>query len=170
MPIRTAIAVDAEQIARVHVASWQQAYQAVLPAEFLDRLSVPKRQAKWADSIAKGLPHILVVEINGQVVGFSAIGPCRDDGALSTTFEIWAIYLSPSHWSNGHGRELWLASREVLVNRGAHSVSLWVIASNERAIKFYRSAGFVPEASSLKRFELGGVQVEEIRYVQQLAG
>ena len=170
MPIRPATVDDAESIARVHVASWRQAYRHILPAEFLARLSVERRQATWAESISKDLPHVLVAEDDGKLVGFSAVGPCRDDSASSTDFEVWAIYLSPSHWSKGFGRELWQASRDASVRRGARRVSLWVFASNERAIKFYKTAGFKPEAKSLKRFELGGVQVDEVRYVQQLAG
>ena len=76
----------------------------------------------------------------------------------------------PAHWSQGVGRALWLASRESMIDRGARSVSLWVIAGNERAIGFYRAAGFVPEADSLKSFELGGIQLGEIRCVLRLGG
>lgn len=170
MPIRAATPADAEAIAQVHVESWRHAYRDILSTKFLAGLSVEKRQAMWSDSIAKGLPHILVAELNGQVVGFSAIGPCRDEGSPPTSFEIWAIYLSQRCWSKGHGRELWLASREIAVVRGACSISLWVIANNERAIKFYRSAGFMPEANSLKPLGFGGGQINEVRYIHRLDG
>jgi len=170
MSIRPAIASDAETISQVHVASWRRAYREILPAGFLAGLSVLDRQAMWADSIDRDLPHVLVAEVGGRVVGFSAIGPCRDDCSLPDAFEIWAIYLSPTHWSRGLGRQLWLASRNALLARGARTVSLWVISSNERAIKFYRMAGFKAEASSNKTIELGGVQIEEVRYTQTLDG
>ena len=45
------------------------------------------------------------------------------------------------------------------------SVSMWVIAGNERAIRFYERAGFVVEPESRKFFELGGATLEELRYV-----
>ena len=170
MSIRAATLADADAIAQVHVASRRHAYQGILPAEFLSRLSVEKRQATWSDSIAKGTPHILVAEVAGQVIGFSAVGVCRDKDSLPASFEVWAIYLSPAHWSLGHGRALWLASREASIARGARRISLWVIANNERAIRFYRAAGFVPEFNSLKAFELGGMQVNEVRYVHHLDG
>lgn len=170
MPTRAATSTDAEAIGQVHVASWQHAYRHILPAEFLAGLSVKKRQAMWAEAIATGRPHVMVAEADGRVVGFSAFGPCRDADASDAAFEIWAIYLAPSHWSQGLGRELWLASREALLERGARSVSLWVIANNERAIRFYNAAGFEAESSSLKTFELGGARIEEIRYGQRLGG
>ena len=170
MPIRPATSSDAEAIAQVHVASWQHAYRHILPPVFLAGLSVEKRQDMWAESIATDRPHVLVAEVDGRVVGFSAFGPCRDEDASDAAFEIWAIYLAPSHWSQGLGRELWLASREALLKRGASSVSLWVIAGNERAIRFYATAGFKPEPESLKPFELGGVQVQEVRFGLRLQG
>ena len=39
---------------------------------------------------------------------------------------------------------------------------------NARAIKFYRAAGFAPDLSSVKEFELGGKQLQEIRYARRL--
>ena len=60
---------------------------------------------------------------------------------------------------------LWLDARQRMFAEGYKTVSLWVIAGNERAIRFYERAGFVAEVGSRKRFELGGAKLEEIRYV-----
>ncbi|MFY9820183.1 MAG: hypothetical protein WAM82_02305 [Thermoanaerobaculia bacterium] len=49
--------------------------------------------------------------------------------------------------------------------QGYKRVSLWAIAGNERAIQFYLAAGFQPEPQSIKEFMLGGVQLQEVRYV-----
>jgi len=168
MLIRSANADDTDAIGQVHIASWRHAYRAILPAEFLAGLSVVQRRAMWAEAVAKDLPHLLVAEVQGQVVGFSAIGPCRDEGSARADFELWAIYALPSQWSTGIGRELWHASCKVLRSRGSRHVSLWVIANNERAIKFYTAAGFMPEAHTRRSFELGGAHIEEVRYVQSL--
>lgn len=168
MLIRTAIPSDVEGIVRVHVATWKQAYTHILPAELLANLPAENRRSMWAKSVAEDFPHVLVAEVDGEVVGFSAIGPCRDDGSCPSDFEVWAIYLSPSHWSLGLGRELWLASRAFAADRGASSISLWVFADNERAIKFYQKAGFTVDKGSRKTFELGGTQLQEVRYVHDL--
>jgi len=170
MQIRPATSGDAQSIADVHVQTWQHAYSEILPAEFLANLSIARRQSMWAESIEKNVPHVLVVEVEGQVVGFSAVGPCRDKGSTEDTYELWAIYLSPQYWSKGIGLQLWLASRRLAIERGASCLSLWVIAKNSRAINFYRSVGFEVMNSSLQPFELGGLQVEEVRCVLQLDG
>ena len=60
---------------------------------------------------------------------------------------------------------LWLAAKERMLAQGYKTVSLWVIAGNERAIQFYLAAGFKPEPQSVKQFTLGGVQLHEVRYV-----
>jgi L-amino acid N-acyltransferase YncA len=170
MLIRVATANDAQAIAEIHVQAWQHAYSEIFPADYLSGLSVSKRKAIWAESIEQSPPHVLVAEVDGQVIGFSAVGPCRDEGASIHAYELWAIYLSPLYWSKGIGRELWLASREHAVGRGANSLSLWVIASNKRAVTFYKSAGFEAVANSLMLSEIGGVQIEKVRYAQRLYG
>ena len=167
--IRPAIPADAAAVAAVHVASWREAYRTILPAEYLARLSVERRQQVWRESIETGSPRLLVAEIADSLAGFSAFGPCRDEGAGPDAFEIWAIYLSPAHWSHGVGRALWFGSRARMIESGARTVSLWVFPDNARAIRFYRAAGFVEEPGSLKSFELGGTEVQEIRYVLHIA-
>ncbi|MEP7281742.1 MAG: GNAT family N-acetyltransferase [Rubrivivax sp.] len=168
--IRPATAADADAIARVHNASWQRAYAHLLPAEFLAGLSFDRRRDTWARCIAKGQPQVLVVEVGAQVVGLSAVGPSRDDDATPCTFEVWAIYLAPSHWSTGLGRALWLASRQLAQAQGASAITLWVLADNPRAISFYRAAGFEAEPASLRHFTLGGVQLAELRHRLGLGG
>jgi ribosomal protein S18 acetylase RimI-like enzyme len=169
MNIRSAVVGDARAIADVHVLSWQHAYSHMLPRAFLAALSVEQREAMWSEALRIGRPSLLVAEANGQVVGFSACGPCRDENSKPTDAEVWAIYLAPSKWSMGLGRQLWLRSKEALQSQGATNISLWVVSGNERAINFYTAAGFSPEPCSAKAFELGGVQLHEVRYVRKLS-
>jgi GNAT superfamily N-acetyltransferase len=168
--IRPAVPDDAKAIARVHVASWQEAYRSILPTDFLANLSVEKRQAMWTESIRIGLPHVLTAEIAGELVGFSAIGASRDDADVATAYEVWAIYVAPTQWGTGIGRALWLASRQFAVAHGARTISVWVIATNERAIRFYLAAGFRPAPDSCKPETLAGVEIEEIQFVHSVEG
>ncbi len=168
--IEPAAPIDAQPVAEVHVLSWQHAYRGIFPDEFLAQLSVERRTAMWRDAIATGRPQLLVARIDDCVAGFIAFGPCRDEAAPETTAEVWAFYLAPDHWSTGMGRALWQAARGRMLLQGACRASLWVLASNPRAIRFYLAAGFKPEAGSIKPFTIGGVQVQEERYVQELRG
>jgi ribosomal protein S18 acetylase RimI-like enzyme len=169
MMIRTATIADARLIAEVHVHSWQVAYRGLLPDDYLDSLSVEKREAMWSKLLVAGKPSLLVAELAGQVVGFSAFGPCRDEGAGPTDYEIEAIYVSPDHWSAGIGSKLWRSSQEALLATGATSVSLWMLSGNERATRFYRAVGFSSDRGMTKASDIAGVKVQEVRYIKNMA-
>lgn len=168
MEIILASPEDSRAIAEVHVRSWQYAYRDILPTDFLSALSVERRQTMWSASLARGFPEVLVAKMDDQLVGFVAYGPSRSHNATPDSAEIWAFYNAPEVWSCGIGRALWLTARERLIQQDVRSLCLWVIAANQRAIKFYVAAGFVADATPPKHASLGGVQVEELRYVQSL--
>lgn len=163
--IRPATVDDAHAIAEVHVRSWQHAYRELLPREFLAGLSVPKRTAMWAESLDQGRSSLLVAEADGAVAGFAAFGPCRDADAGPAEHELCAIYVMPACWSAGLGRGLWRESNAAMAAQGAGSVSLWVLAGNDRAIRFYAAAGFRPQPGSERTLTLAGVQLQEVRHV-----
>ena len=170
MQISAATVDDARGIAEVHVLTWQHAYRHLLPAEFLASLPVEKREAMWRECIAKGSPEILVAKSEGELCGFVAFGASRDEGALPLTAEVIAIYVAPRFWSTGAGRQLWQASLRRMVAQGFNAVTLWVIANNDRAIRFYTAAGFSADPASLKQFTLGGTALEEVRYTRSIGG
>ncbi|MGZ5180367.1 MAG: N-acetyltransferase family protein [Ramlibacter sp.] len=165
MRIEPAADTDCAALARVHVASWQHAYRHLLPADYLDALSVEKREAGWREVLARGGSQLLVARAAGEVLGFASFGKCRDGDAPAGRGELWALYASPQAWSRGVGRALWGAARAQLDALGFRDTSLWVLAGNARAIRFYTAAGFVAEPGSAKDVQLGGVTLREVRYI-----
>jgi ribosomal protein S18 acetylase RimI-like enzyme len=170
MKISRAVPEDAPAIARVHVRSWQAAYEGVLPAEYLATLTTEKREVMWRELMARGSPQLLVARDEESIIGFVAFGPCRDENAAADRAEVWAIYVSPSHWSQGVGSQLCRQTREQLAEQGYCSVSLWVLTGNTRAIQFYAGVGFVADEESTKEVIVGGNALREIRYVAELPG
>jgi ribosomal protein S18 acetylase RimI-like enzyme len=170
MQIEPATSEDCRGIAEVHVESWQHAYQSILPEQYLASLSVPAREAVWRRMQERRPSHLLVARNAGQIVGFVAFGASRDEDAPQDQAEIWAIYVKPDFWSVGAGRLLWLAASRQVQAEGYNTVGLWVIAGNQRAIRFYQRAGFMAEPESRRQSELGGVVLEEVRYVMAHAG
>lgn len=166
--IAAATADDCPAIASVHVASWQHAYRHLLRPAYLDALSVERREASWRQVLAQGNAELLVARVDGEVAGFASFGACRDQDAPAGRGELWALYASPRVWTQGVGLGLWQAARTRLAARGFHQASLWVLAGNTRAIRFYETVGFAPDAASAKDFELGGALVREIRYIARL--
>ncbi|GAB3168487.1 GNAT family N-acetyltransferase [Myceligenerans halotolerans] len=159
--IRPARAEDADDIARVDIASWRGAYSEMLPGSYLSSLDAEERAALWRDAVAAEGTRILVAETSGGTVGFTSVGPSRDEDAEDGDLEIYAIYLHPKAWGSGVARDL---MRQVLgdVPDGA-SVTLWILAENERAQHFYRRHGFAPDGTE-RIDEIGGKPMTQLRY------
>ncbi|MGH8420115.1 MAG: GNAT family N-acetyltransferase [Pseudomonas sp.] len=169
--IRPAQPQDAAAIAQVHVRSWQQAYRDLIPADYLASLdaTVQRRAELWRDSIEKGEPQVLVALQDEQAVGWIAFGQSRDEHATpGISAQVQALYVLAEHWGSGVGRLLWLKARQHLIDQGFRSVTLWVLAQNDRAIRFYRNAGFSPQDASVRAISRGGRTLEEIRYHSNL--
>jgi RimJ/RimL family protein N-acetyltransferase len=165
--IRTAVSSDAEAIARVHISSWQAAYRDLMPAAYLASLdaTLPGRVAYWTRVIDSSESGLRVAEHAGQVVGWISFGASRDEDPVGeTTGEVMAIYVHPEHWGTGAGLALWSAGVRCLVEQGYRRLTLWVLAGNARAIRFYERAQWRPEAASRRTLVRGGVTLEEIRY------
>ncbi|MEZ4709171.1 MAG: GNAT family N-acetyltransferase [Caldilineaceae bacterium] len=170
MPVRRATIDDAAGIAHVHVTSWQDAYRGLLPADFLNNLSVERRSQQWENILQVSHGHTLIYEhVNPdggrQIVGFAGLGACRDaDFDSQITGEIYAIYVTSAHWGSGYGAALMQASIELLQKLSFKAVTLWVLQDNQRAIRFYARANFVADGHTKTETLPGDVAVTEIRY------
>lgn len=159
---------DARAIAEVHVRSWRHAYRDLLPATYLQLLSVERREAMWLASLTQRRAELLVAHEGSDLVGFVAFGPSRDGDARANTAEVWAFYVEPACWSRGVGEALWREMHERMRDSGAGAVSLWVLERNDRALRFYRRRGFLPDDGPLKVVNVAGVPLNEARLVLPL--
>jgi ribosomal protein S18 acetylase RimI-like enzyme len=75
-----------------------------------------------------------------------------------------ALYVLSRFWRQGVGHALWLTAQRLLLERGCARVTLWVLAENERAIRFYEKLGFAPSHCANKVSERDGTQLTEVRY------
>ncbi|SEA68245.1 L-amino acid N-acyltransferase YncA [Bowdeniella nasicola] len=139
---------DAAAVARIHVASWQHAYRGLLPSRVLDSLSIADRTAKFTRSIRKGGPvRYLVAEDGGTIIGFAAVGPCRDEDSSTDDSELAALYVHPLHLRAGAGRALLAKAKEAAKQMGCKRMILWVLKDNASARAFYKRCGMKQEAT-----------------------
>jgi ribosomal protein S18 acetylase RimI-like enzyme len=162
--IRTATVEDAPAIARVHIASWLEAYEGIVPLQYLQSLDAAEREKEWTASLRNGARDGIrtwVADDGSRILGFASVGPARDEDASRGEEEIYSIYLDPAMWGKGVAREL---MRTVLADvPNGTSLSLWVLADAERARHFYRRNGFTPDGAE-RLEEFGGAQLLEVRY------
>jgi len=164
--VRRAEPQDAPAVARVHVASWRQAYRGLLPQEYLDSLSVEARATIWARAFSQFPDQAsitLVGELDGQIVGFACVGPSRDDDTDTATGELWGLYVDPAHWGAGHGHTLHTEALDVARASGATAATLWVLTTNQRARHFYERHGWAADGAE-KTVWRGDVRLDETRF------
>jgi L-amino acid N-acyltransferase YncA len=141
--IRSATVDDARAIAEIHVAGWQAFYRGLVPDDFLNSLSVDRREAAWLQQLAADAPAtVWVTERDGVVIGFCATRPADDEDTRPGTAEIAAIYLRPDIVGTGVGRGLFAHAVDALRGQGFADAMLWVLASNARSRHFYEAAGW----------------------------
>lgn len=160
--IRRALLADAAELAVIHISSWQAAYQEVFPEEFLHGLDIDSR-TKWFEDRIRSGSHLLVAGDSGGLSGFCFTGASADDGWA----EVFAIYVRPQEWGEGHGYRLLRSAEQDLAGEGWDRVLLWVLATNQRAREFYERQGW-HVGKPIRIEEIGGVQVTEVRYEKSL--
>lgn len=159
--VRPATLGDAAAIARVHVASWRSTYRGLLPEDFLASLAEEPYTERWTRVIGDGASRVLVVEADGDIVGFASCGHERagEDGFAG---ELYAIYVLDRAQRNGHGRELVRAAAGALREMRLADMIVWVLRDNGAARRFYERLGGVYVRS--QPITIGSATLEEVSY------
>lgn len=131
---------EADRLAALHVASWRETYEHLLPAGFFTAEHSAKRQQMWRNML--GNPReswvIRLAEVDGRTIGFAMSGPTAPtaDHSIPRERQLFMLYVLREFHGSGAGQALLDA---VL---GTAPAVLWVAAENPRAVAFYRRNGF----------------------------
>lgn len=121
--------------AYVHWKSWQEAYAGLVDQAYLDALTLEK----CTDIAFRWRDNLLVAKENGKVIGFVGYGACGDD-SLPETGEVFSLYILSDYYDKKIGYALMRAALEKL--SAYKRIVVWVLESNQRAIRFYKKVGF----------------------------
>jgi ribosomal protein S18 acetylase RimI-like enzyme len=153
--IRRARRTEALAIARVHVASWEEAYRGIIPADTLSRFDIASRSAMW-QRVLQSSADVWVATEDDLVIGFVE---ARGD-------EISVLYLHPGWWRLGIGRMLLRRALRRIGAAGFPLAHLWVLVDNKDARSFYARLGGEPGES--RPVVVGGHRLTEMRYTFKL--
>lgn len=168
LTIREARLDDARRIAEIHVRSWQEAYRGIMPDAFLAGLKAGAREESWRQTLARSGRTVIVAEDGGVVAGWAIGGASRDADAPPGTAEVYAINIDPASWRQGAGRLLMRHACARFRKEGYDRVTLWVLAENQGARRFYAALGFAVDAGDTKTGTFGGRDLVEFRYTARL--
>ena len=154
---RTARTADVPALGRLHYKAWLETYRDLLSSDYLATLS-PERMATIFARRAPG--NLYVLEGEGtELSGFVLVGHGREPDLPPRTGELCGIYLLASAQGMGYGKILfdWAVGR--LQSLGYRRMAVWVLATNQRAIGFYKAMGMAPDGK--RQFvNLGGPAME----------
>ena len=191
--IRAGSAADAAQVAAVQREGWFAAYEGIIPAEIIDRVTAPDDGARVRQSFRTRPWQRMLVAVapdqedadrkdadqeGASIVGYASFGPETDvlsapwphplttEGKDGKVAELYALYVRPAWWSTGTGRALMERVLARSAGNGYSAITLWVLRDNRRARRFYERAGFAPDGMTNVLGGLGGVT--EVRYRRAL--
>jgi ribosomal protein S18 acetylase RimI-like enzyme len=163
MPVRTAVAEDVPEIARLHVSVWRAAYRGHVPDAYLDALDASNNRERWTKNLRDASRLVLVAMEGHLVVGFCSLIPSRDADALRSVGEITALYVDASRWRCGHGSALVDSAIDSAPSRNFSELTLWVLTANHGARAFYEARGFEPDGHT-KTDQRDSFALVETRY------
>ena len=155
--IRPAEQKDAAAIGRVYCEGWKAAYDGLMPAFFLDALTVHNCAPK-PDHIAPD--RRFVAELDGQVVGTVTFGKGREEAAFA---EIQSIYVLPEYWQKGQGSALFRAVCDAAQGRKFPGLYVWTLEDNSGAKAFFEAMGMTATGEK-RELEIAGSYLPEVRY------
>ncbi|SDT26621.1 GNAT family N-acetyltransferase [Actinoplanes derwentensis] len=170
MILREATVDDAGVLADVHVTAWRQAYQGQIPQHYLDQMDPGRRRDRWRQILHDPGAAVTLVADSGSpgVIGFIRVSSSRDsDADPRQVGEVQGLYLLSAFWGLGAGRLLMEAGLRRLAEAGYRESTLWVLATNERARRFYEAGGWIPDGTT-KTDDSRGFPLFEIRYRRAL--
>ena len=120
--IRPPRPTDAKSLGHVHVRIWREAYEGLMPQQFLDELDPRQSSGRWRTMLEQPDDRVtrLIGLVEQQIVGFIAVGPARDDDAPTTT-ELQVINVLAAHHGTG------LANQLLTAALGDDPAYLWVV-------------------------------------------
>jgi ribosomal protein S18 acetylase RimI-like enzyme len=159
--VRPPVLSDINELARVQVSVWQEAYAGMVSQAYLDSLTLESSRDLWRQLLSDASPRpasrFVAISPGGALVGIAASGVSRSALVVQSE-ELYDLAVVAEQRGSGVAD---LLMRSAIADRPAE---LWVIEENARARAFYQRHRFRPHGDALTVDELG---ITEIRLTRQ---
>jgi ribosomal protein S18 acetylase RimI-like enzyme len=148
---------DLDEMGRVHVQVWREAYAGLLPDDYLAGLDPTFGPTRWRERFGSSSEVSWWIARDEEgIVGMTTSGPPRDEDAPAP-LELYAINVLRRGHGTGLADEL---MAHVIGDRPAY---LWVLDGNARALAFYRRHGFADDGGRKPDLDTGVVEIRMAR-------
>lgn len=165
--IRLAVPADAPDMAEVLMRSWEAAYKDIIPAEFI-RAKNATRLELFRRVITDENMHAYVIVHDGKTIGILRVAPPQDADVGDECYELHYLYLHPDYFRQGAGTRAMDFAFDTARNAHKQSMTVWVLAENVNAIRFYEKCGFAADGKTETTEH--GKTLERIRMRRDLQG
>ncbi|ASS77244.1 GNAT family N-acetyltransferase [Tumebacillus algifaecis] len=149
--IRPSTAEDAVQLVALENIVWTS-----------DIAPVPIHWDSTADYLQSCPPGSqLVADLDGVICGYVQSKPPTPLPSNSHVTEL-AIAVHPAYHSRGIGSQLLQAIEADARLHGKRKLTLRVLASNEKAIQFYKRCGYLEQGRLVQEFYLNGNYIDDL--------
>ncbi|HEX8631025.1 MAG TPA: GNAT family N-acetyltransferase [Catenuloplanes sp.] len=175
--VRPARPQDADDIARIQLATWQVAYRRMLPRDVLDRIDQAFLVRGWQSAIEtppSDRHRVMVAVEQGEqahLVGFAAGGPA-DEQALAPGEELAALgegvaavtdlLVEPRWGRRGHGSRLLAATVDLWRSDGFTAAVAWAYEADAASRAFLTSTGWEPDGAT-RALDVDDLLVPQLR-------
>jgi len=139
LTVRAARAADAAEIGRVYIDSWHDTYPGVLSKTLLCAMTPTGQAARWRAAILHNELVLVAEHAEHGIIGMASAGPTRDRD-IGFDSEVYTLYVDPSFYGRGAGRQLLNGAFAQLRKRGFRSCVIWAHARNNARF-FYEAMG-----------------------------
>lgn len=150
---------DAAELADVHRVVWRYTYAGIIPGVQLERMISHRGPRWWERMHGRGMKALVLTHGPG-LAGYATFGRPR---VSVRGGEIYELYVRPEMHGLGFGRRLFGESRRQLASHGLRKLTVWALAENEIACRFYRAVGGVEAGRSLDR--MCGVPLQKVAFI-----
>lgn len=156
---------DIEKIVDINIKDWKKVYKGIIDDDILNKLNREEKIKKWREHYNIG--NAIVVEDNGEVIGYCRYDDKRVYENSNIDSEIIALYVDCDKLGNGIGRKLVEYVMTDLKNKNKTKMIIWCLEKNKNARSFYEKMGG-KLIDNEKYFEVEGKKYKEVGYIYEI--
>lgn len=137
--IRKNLYKDQEQMARIKVDGWKNAYDTIISSAYLKSLSYEEQTIRYEASFDEYKDLVFVAVREDEVLGYACFNPIPNVDEFDS--ELVSLYIKPSEIGKGIGTALFLETCKELRSLYKKHMIVWCLSDNKNAIKFYEKLG-----------------------------
>ena len=137
--IREATVSDIEEVAKLHVDSWNETYAGIISPKYLENMknNLDKRIERMKNEF--GLRQMIVAVLNNEIIGFSEFVLSNEFSKdLEIDCELCGLYIKNGYKNLGLGSEIFEYVTTVFKENSKKKMGLWCVKENIPAISFYQ--------------------------------